>query len=236
MNAQADIEVLPILVIIGLFWWMICSVWNEIQSSQSEKRDRGSPRPYGPNGPMMAVAASDKTSDTTASDKTSDKTGVAAGSSPTMVAAGTTGGLAALCAIDDLFDIDAFLGNSRLAYEAIVLAFAGGDRGVLRPLLSDEVFAVFDEAINRRAARGETQDCKIVCVESAEVDRVVVIGRRAEITVNYVGQFVTVTRNASGAVIDGNPHGITTMSDAWTFARDFSAELPAWTLIATDTP
>jgi predicted lipid-binding transport protein (Tim44 family) len=219
MNTQADVEVLPILVIIGLFWWMICSIWNEIQSSQSKKQgDHGSAQPC---GPMMSVAALDSA------------TTPASGASPVT---GTADGLAAIRALDGMFDIDAFLHNSRLAYETIVLAFASGDHDVLRPLLSDEVYAAFEQVIYGRRERGEIQDCKIVCIESAVIDRVAVVGQGAEITVIFSGMFVTATRNASGVVIDGDPRRVTTMSDAWTFARDFSSAESGWILIATNTP
>jgi len=222
MNTQADVEVLPILVIIGLFWWMICSVWNEIQSSHSKKRgEHSAPQPY---GAVMNIAAADSAVATPAA------------SAPPTITTGIADGLAAIRALDSLFDINAFLQNSRLAYETIVLAFAGGDRGVLQQLLSGEVYAVFDTVMRERQERGETQDCRIVGVEDADIDRMIVVGRRAEITVNFSGLFVTATRDASGAVIDGNPQRITTMSDAWTFARDFAAAKPGWMLIATDTP
>jgi predicted lipid-binding transport protein (Tim44 family) len=221
MNTQADVEVLPILVIIGLFWWMICSIWNEIQSSQSKKHgDHQSALPY---GAMMSVAASD------------GAVMEPIASAPPATAE-TADGLAAIRAIDEMFDIDAFLRNSKLAYETIVLAFAGGDRGILQQLLSAEVYAVFDEVMRGREDRGEHQDCKIVCVENTDIDRVAVAGQRAEITVNFSGLFVTATRDANGAVVAGNPRGITTMSDAWTFARDLSSVQSGWMLIATDTP
>lgn len=221
MNTQTDVEVLPILVIIGLFWWMICSIWNEIQSSHSKKsNEHGSTFPY--NG-AMSVAVAD---------------GVAASpvASEPPVAAGAMSGLAAICAIDKMFDVEAFLNSSRLVYETVVLAFARGDRDVLQHLLSADVYEVFDQVMRGREERGERQDCELVCIQDADMDRVTFVDHRAEITVNFSGLFVAATRNAHGTVIDGNPRGVTTMSDAWTFARDFTSVQSGWLIVATDTP
>jgi predicted lipid-binding transport protein (Tim44 family) len=221
MNTQTDIEVLPILVIIGLFWWMICSIWNEIQSSHSKKsNDHGSTLPF---GGAMTVAVADGVA-----------TSPAASEQP--VAAGAMSGLAAIRAIDKLFDVEAFLNSGRLVYETVVIAFARGDRDVLQHLLSADVYEVFDQVIRGRETRGEHQDCELVCIQDADIDRITFVDHRAEITVNFSGLFVVATRDADGTVIDGNPQRVTTMSDAWTFARDFTAAQSGWMIIATDTP
>ena len=59
-------------------------------------------------------------------------------------------------------------------------------------------------------------------------------GKTAQITIRFVSQLVSVTRDRSGAVIDGNPDGVTTVTDVWTFARDISSRDPNWKLVATE--
>src|SRR4051812_24029724 len=56
---------------------------------------------------------------------------------------------------DRSFDSDHFVEGARRAYEMIVTAFAKGERNALRPLLSDEVYATFDQAIGEREAKKE---------------------------------------------------------------------------------
>src|SRR5215469_10705886 len=45
---------------------------------------------------------------------------------------------------DRTFETDKFVSGARAAYELILTAFSNGDRVTLRPLVSEEVFAVFD--------------------------------------------------------------------------------------------
>src|SRR5579862_5737781 len=78
---------------------------------------------------------------------------------PSAAAAGVANAIArALLDIklyDRGFDTEHFLSGARAAYEMIVTAFARGERDVLRPLLSTEVFETFDQAIKAREAKKE---------------------------------------------------------------------------------
>jgi predicted lipid-binding transport protein (Tim44 family) len=49
----------------------------------------------------------------------------------------------------------------------------------------------------------------------------------------FVSQLVSVTRDGSGATVEGNPEKITEVTDVWTFARDVNSLDPNWKLVAT---
>jgi predicted lipid-binding transport protein (Tim44 family) len=59
-------------------------------------------------------------------------------------------------------------------------------------------------------------------------------GCTAHVTVRFVSQLISVTRDKSGNVIDGNPEKVTDVTDVWTFARDLSSRDPNWKLVATE--
>jgi predicted lipid-binding transport protein (Tim44 family) len=119
-------------------------------------------------------------------------------------------GLDSIVQEDKTFDAKHFIAGARAAYEMIVLAYAEGDRRTLKNLLSREVYEGFEAAIRERESKGET-------VES-----------------RFVSQLVSVTRDKSGSVIDGNPDKVTDVTDVWTFARDLSSRDPNWKLVATE--
>jgi predicted lipid-binding transport protein (Tim44 family) len=56
----------------------------------------------------------------------------------------------------------------------------------------------------------------------------------AQVTVRFVSQLVSVTRDRDGNVIDGNPDKVTDVTDVWTFARDLASRDPNWKLVATE--
>lgn len=154
--------------------------------------------------------------------------GVAEAGSP------TASGLDAIIAQDRSFDAKHFLTGARAAYEMIVTAFAAGDRRALKNLLSREVYDGFENAIRERESRGEAAETRFVSIDKSDVTGAELRARTAQITVRFVSQLVSVTRDRSGAVIEGSPDKVTDVTDVWTFARDLSSRDPNWKLVATE--
>ena len=61
-----------------------------------------------------------------------------------------------------------------------------------------------------------------------------VADKLAHLTVRFVSQMITATRDKDGAVIDGNPEKLTDVTDVWTFSRDVSSRDPNWKLVGTE--
>ena len=55
-----------------------------------------------------------------------------------------------------------------------------------------------------------------------------------QITVRFVSQLISVTRDKASNVIEGNPEKVTDVTDVWMFARDLSSRDPNWKLVATE--
>jgi predicted lipid-binding transport protein (Tim44 family) len=104
----------------------------------------------------------------------------------------------------------------------------------LKNLLSREVFEGFEDAIRERQARGETVETRFVSIDKADIVGAEVRGRSVQVTVRFVSQLVSVTRDRGGAVIEGSPDKVTDVTDVWTFARDVSSRDPNWKLVATE--
>lgn len=143
-------------------------------------------------------------------------------------------GLTAVASDDPAFDARHFLNGAKSAYEMIVMAFAHGDRRTLKDLLSPEVYDGFEGAIREREKREEKIDRKFVGVDKAELVAAELRGRTANLTVRFISQMISVTRDKAGAVIEGSPDSVTDVTDVWTFARDLSSRDPNWKLVGTE--
>lgn len=133
------------------------------------------------------------------------------------------------------FNPDDFLAGARTAYEMIVTAFAQGDRRTMKPLLSEEVYHGFDEALAARETRGERVEMTFVGLRNAQIADVELKDTQAEIDVRFVSEAITCTKNADGAVIEGDPTAVHETRDLWTFSRNIKSSDPNWTLVATQT-
>ena len=134
---------------------------------------------------------------------------------------------------DRTFETDHFVSGAKAAYETIVTAFAKGDRTALKPLLSAEVFAAFDQVIAGRAAKNERVEFTFVGFKDVKVVHAALKNRTAEVTVAIGAQFISATLDAGGQLVDGDTKSVRDVTDVWTFCRDVKARDPNWTLVAT---
>lgn len=178
--------------------------------------------------PNRATETAQKPAEISAAPPADRWKGVAATGSP------VASGLDAIVAADPKFDAQHFIAGARAAYEMIVTAFAEGDKRALKELLSREVYEGFDGAITEREKKGNKVETRFVSIDTADITGAEMRGRTAQVTVRFVSQLVSVTRDASGVVVDGNPDKVTDVTDVWTFARDVSSRDPNWKLVATE--
>ena len=147
-------------------------------------------------------------------------------------AAGPTGQLLArMRGIDPSFEPEAFLDGAEKAFRIIVGAFASGDRGTLRGLLSDDTYRGFEQAIAARETSGQTQVSEIRAIHCAAIEGAELRGSVASITVRFVSDQVNLTSDKDGHPITGTD-AVTEITDIWTFERDLSTRDPVWRLVA----
>ena len=142
--------------------------------------------------------------------------------------------LTSLMRADPGFDPAAFLDGAKMAYEAIVMAFAEGDEATLEQLLGTDVFEGFQRAIRERDTRCEKVLSSLVGIDKADIIETEIKNRTAYVTVKFVSELISVTRDADGEVIEGDPKKVREVTDIWTFAREVASKNPNWKLVATE--
>jgi predicted lipid-binding transport protein (Tim44 family) len=149
-------------------------------------------------------------------------------------------GLMDVAKLDPTFDPETFLRGARQAYEMIVTAFAEGNRKILKDLLNRDVYDGFVRAMTERENRGEQVDQSFVGINKADIVESEVKGGDANITVRFISQLISATRDKAGAILSGDPQKVKDVTDIWTFSRDISSAKaranPNWRLIATQSP
>jgi len=131
------------------------------------------------------------------------------------------------------FDLAKFAQGAQDAFAVIVEAFAQGDRATLKNLLTDPVYAAFDNVIKDRESRGERVETEIHAVRRAEIIDAKAEGKQASITVRFIADETCVIRDNANLIISGDPDRITEMNDIWTFTRTLKSRDPRWLLSET---
>ena len=142
-------------------------------------------------------------------------------------------GVAQVQTADSNFNPDEFCEGAGAAFEMVVQAFAAGDLKILRSLLNDEVYDNFSAAVEQREEAEEELETTVIGIKSGDILEARLEGRMAFVTVKFQSEQVNVTRDNSGAVVDGDPTQVTDVTDIWTFARNTRARDPNWTLVET---
>jgi predicted lipid-binding transport protein (Tim44 family) len=143
-------------------------------------------------------------------------------------------GLIAITKVSPDFDPEHFIVGAKAAYEMIVVAFAQGDRATLKGLLASDVYEGFISAVQERESRQQKAELTFIGLEEAKLTGAELEGRTARISVRFVAELITCTRDKDGNVVEGDPTEVQTIRDAWTFARDVTSRDPNWKLVATE--
>jgi predicted lipid-binding transport protein (Tim44 family) len=139
--------------------------------------------------------------------------------------------LTRMLAVDRNFQAVRFLEGAEAAFKLIVGAFADGNRGALRPLLSDDTFAAFEGAIAQREAAGETHKTEVRAIHAATIEAADLRGSIANITVRFVTDQVNLTLARDGSVAQGTD-AVTEIVELWTVERNPAVPDPTWRLVA----
>ena len=136
---------------------------------------------------------------------------------------------------DSSFSVTEFMQGARGAYEMLLTAFEEGDKETLKPFLAPDVFTAFSEAIEQRMSRGLKVDMRFVGIDRAELVDAKVNDDTgvAEVSVRYLADVISATKNAAGEVVEGDENAVRRISDVWTYSRMLGNPDPNWTLTET---
>jgi predicted lipid-binding transport protein (Tim44 family) len=147
-------------------------------------------------------------------------------------AASPTGlALARMREIDRSFDPARFLAGAEQAFRMIVAAFAAGDRAALRPLLGDDTYGAFEQAISAREKASEKQVSVIKAMQQLSIDSAELKGRTGLVTARIISDQISYTQDVNGRPLTGTD-AVTEITDLWTFERDLGQPDPTWRLVA----
>lgn len=235
---QFDVTTIVFLALAIFVIWRLRSVLGQKTGREQPPADpfarREMPDPTRPTVPgnenvvRLPTSAADRVAPAPAAPPENRWTGIAPAASP------IARGLDEIAKIEPGFDPKGFAEGAKSAYEMIVTAFAQGDVKTLKTLLSRDVYDGFERAIQDREKRGEKSETTFVSIDKAAIEAVDCRNRVAQITIRFVSKLITATRDAAGAVIEGNAESVVDVTDVWTFARTLGTRDPNWQLVATE--
>ena len=138
--------------------------------------------------------------------------------------------------INENFDSEAqkeFLNGAKIAYETVITDFSDNDNKITtsRPLLNNEIYNQFNQALKERSSRGHFAEITFIGVNSATIKEHKKIGKILNVTVNFIAEVITCIRDKDKKIVSGDPEKIKKIYDTWVFSRDVTSPNPNWQLI-----
>lgn len=143
--------------------------------------------------------------------------------------------LADMKRVEPSFGVTEFLQGAKGAYEMILMAFETGKLEDVMPFLSKDVYEAFAQVVDARQEQGLSIEAEFIglretSLADARFDKA---DKRAEVSVKFVGELVSVVRDANGEIVEGKPGQSKRQKDIWTFERQMGTGDPNWRLVAT---
>ncbi len=138
--------------------------------------------------------------------------------------------------LNDNFDDEAkkeFLRGAKIAYETVITDFSDNDNKITtsRPLLNNEIYNQFNQALKERSSRGHFAEITFIGVNSATIKEHKKIGKMLNVTVDFIAEVITCIRDKDKKIVSGDPEKIKKIYDTWIFSRDTTSLNPNWQLV-----
>ena len=138
--------------------------------------------------------------------------------------------------VNESFDDDAqkeFLKGAKIAYETVITDFSDNDNKITtsRPLLNNEIYNQFNDALKERSSRGHFAEITFIGVNSAIIKEHKKIGKILNVTVDFIAEVITCIRDKDKNIVSGDPEKTKKIYDTWVFSRDITSSNPNWQLV-----
>ena len=126
-----------------------------------------------------------------------------------------------------------FLNGAKIAYETIITDFSDNDNKLTtsKPLLNNEIFNQFNEALKERNGRGHYAEITFIGINSAVIKEHKKIDKILNVTVDFIAEVITCIKDKEKKIISGDPEKIKKIYDTWVFSRDTTSANPNWQLV-----
>ena len=123
-----------------------------------------------------------------------------------------------------------FLKGAEIAYETILTSFANGDSKKLKNLLTPDMAANFEQAIQLRNKENIKSEFTFIGVKESSVEKYEKIRNELFASVKFVSEVISVKKDKDDKIIEGNPNKIKQVIDYWKFSRNILKKGPNWYL------
>ena len=126
-----------------------------------------------------------------------------------------------------------FIQGAEAAFEMILTAYAKGDVGALKQLLTSDIYKLFQHTIKEREKKGERLELTILAINTIKIIEADIRDKEFIITLEFETEQNSVTYDKNDKVIAGDPKDNDMLKDLWSLTKPINSNNPNWYLAAT---
>ena len=129
------------------------------------------------------------------------------------------------------FSVETFLEGAKKAFEFIIKSYSQDKIDSLKKLVSKDMFETFKKEINSRKKKKESLDITLIGIKTPEIIQAEIFNKNfIKLTLKFITEQIQTTRNSNGEIIEGDSNQILSITELWTFSKNFTNKDPNWTL------
>ena len=129
------------------------------------------------------------------------------------------------------FSVESFLDGAKKAFEFIIKSYSQDKIDSLKKLVSKDMFETFKKEINNRKKKKESLDITLIGIKTPEIIEAEIFNKNfIRLTLKFITEQIQTTKNTNGEIIDGDSNQILSITELWTFSKNFTNKDPNWTL------
>jgi predicted lipid-binding transport protein (Tim44 family) len=134
---------------------------------------------------------------------------------------------------DSNISAEKFIESAKDSFENVIKSFASGDLIILKNVLSQKVFEVFQSTIKEREEKKQKVFCELIKVEKIEVEEADFNNSEATIKLTFFSKQINYICDSNEEIITGSKIKINNIVDSWTFQKNNNSTNKNWVIYLT---
>jgi predicted lipid-binding transport protein (Tim44 family) len=130
------------------------------------------------------------------------------------------------------FDLNQFIDGAKGAYDMILESFNRGLPEDIKTYISDDIYNNYRQLLDNYKEKNYQYETIVTRIDKAVITSVQTNEVSARISVELSAYNISVLKDETGKIIQGDPDNVVAVTDIWTFERDYSTHNPAWRVVA----
>ncbi len=130
------------------------------------------------------------------------------------------------------FDLNKFIEGAKGAYDMILESFNRDLPEDIKVFINNDIYNNYRKLLDEYKEKNYKYETVVTRIDKAVITSVETNEVYARISVEFDAYNISVLKDNTGTIIQGDPDNVIAVHDIWTFERHYNTNTPAWIVVA----